>query len=343
MGKRPKEESLVTRQSIVLVGVPLAVLAAAASLASAGGRDDLAIHACKQARTGLVRIVRAGPSCRRNEVPVSWSVRGPRGEPGSPGPAGAQGQPGPKGGAGPVGPEGPAGTPGGPGPAGALGPAGPQGEPGPAGPPGVASLAALAGSTCKTHAGSAGTVDLEVTPENAVVIRCDPADGPPPSGPSQLVVNEVDYDQVGADTGGFVEITNTGDTVAALDAIALVLVNGGDGGEYARTVLTGSLAPGAYLVVDVDPQNGAPDAVALVDTTASTLVDALSYEGEIRSATIGGSTFDLVEGAALPATTVDSNTENGSIARVPDGQDTNDAAADWRFTTTPTPGAVNAG
>jgi large repetitive protein len=331
----------VTRQSIVLVGVPLAVLAGAASLASAGGRDDIAIHACKQARTGLVRIVRAGPSCRRTEVPVTWNVRGPRGEPGSPGPAGAQGEPGPRGGTGPVGP---AGSPGQTGPAGAQGPAGPQGDPGPAGPPGVASLAALAGSACRTHAGSGGTVDLEVTPENAVVIRCEPANGPPPpSGSSQLVINEVDYDQVGADTGGFVEIANTGDSAATLDTIALVLVNGGDESEYARVALTGTLAPGAYLVVDVDPQNGAPDAVALVDTTAGTLLDALSYEGEIRSATVGGSTFDLVEGTALPTTTVDSNTENGSIVRVPDGQDTNDAAADWRFTTTPTPGAANAG
>jgi hypothetical protein len=80
-----------------------------------------------------------------------------------------------------------------------------------------------------------------------------------------------------------------------------------------------------------------------VDTTAGTVLDALSYEGEIRSATIGGSTFDLVEGTALAAATADSNTENGALARLPDGQDTNDAAADWRFTTTATPGAANAG
>jgi hypothetical protein len=157
------------------------------------------------------------------------------------------------------------------------------------------------------------------------------------------VINEIDYDQVGADTAGFVEIANTGDTAATLDAIALVLVNGGDGTEYARRALTGTLAPGAYLVVDLDAQNGAPDGAALVDTTAGTLLDALSYEGEIRSATIGGSTFDLVEGTPLAAATADSNTENGSLARLPDGQDTNDAAADWRFTTTATPGAANAG
>ncbi len=326
----------MTRQSIVLVALPLAVLTGAASLATAGRNDDTTIHACKQARTGLVRIVRAGASCRRNEMPVSWNVRGPRGEAGQPGAAGPQGQPGAQGGAGPAGA---------PGQAGSQGPPGPQGERGPAGPPGVASLTALDGSACTTYAGDAGTVDLELTPENAVVMRCDSAGEPPPPppGPSQLVINEVDYDQVGADTGGFVEIANTGDTTATLDTIALVLVNGGDGAEYARRALTGTLAAGAYLVVDIDPQNGAPDGAALVDSTAGTLLDALSYEGEIRSATIGGSTFDLVEGTALAATTADSNTENGSLARLPDGQDTNDAAADWRFTTTPTPGAANAG
>jgi hypothetical protein len=327
----------VTRQSIALVALPLAILGGAASLATAGRSDDTTIHACKNVRTGLVRIVRAGANCRRNEAPVSWNVRGPRGDTG---PAGAPGPSGPQGGTGPAGAQGPAGPQGAP---------GPPGERGPAGAPGAASLASLAGSDCTTSAGGAGTVDIDLTPENTVVLRCAPANGPPPPppppppGPAELVINEVDYDQVGADTVGFVEIANVGDTTATLDGIALVLVNGGDGAEYATRALTGTLAAGAHLVVDIDAQNGAPDGVALVNTTAGTLLDALSYEGEIRSATIGGSTFDLVEGTPLPATTADSNTENGSLARLPDGQDTDDAAADWRFTATPTPGSRNAG
>ena len=101
------------------------------------------------------------------------------------------------------------------------------------------------------------------------------------------MINEVDYDQVGADTGGFVEIANTGTAAATLDGTALVLVNGGDSTEYGRKTLTGTLAAGAKLVVDVDPQNGAPDGLALVDTTKDTLIDALSYEGAIHAATIG--------------------------------------------------------
>jgi hypothetical protein len=155
------------------------------------------------------------------------------------------------------------------------------------------------------------------------------------------VINEIDYDQVGADTGGFVEIANAGSSAATLDGLALVLVNGGDGTEYARVALTGSLAVGAYLQIDIEAQNGAPDGVALIDTASKALLDALSYEGEITAATIDDQTYDLVEGTALDAAVVDSNTVDGSLSRIPDKQDGNNASVDWAFTTTKTPGAAN--
>jgi hypothetical protein len=154
------------------------------------------------------------------------------------------------------------------------------------------------------------------------------------------MLNEVDYDQVGADTSGFIEIANSGTGAADLTGVAVVLVNG-DGAEYGRLALTGTLAAGAYLRVDADPQNGAPDGIALIDTTAGSLLDALAYEGEIRNALLDGETFDLVEGSPLAATVADSNTANGSLSRLPDRTDTNNAATDWGFTTTPTPGAAN--
>jgi len=88
-------------------------------------------------------------------------------------------------------------------------------------------------------------------------------------------------------------------------------------------------------------QNGAPDGVALVDTGTKELLDALSYEGEIGSATIDGQAYDLVEGTALPASVADSNAVDGSLSRIPDGNDSNDAATDWAFTETKTPGAAN--
>ena len=156
------------------------------------------------------------------------------------------------------------------------------------------------------------------------------------------MLNEIDYDQVGADSGGFIEIYNAGDGPADLAGVALVLVDGGTSNEYLRRTLSGTLAAGAYLVVEADAQNGAPDGVALIDAGGS-LLDALSYEGAIRAATVGTATYDLVEGTALPAATADSNTVAGSLSRIPNGSDTDDAATDWAFTTTVTQGAANVG
>ncbi len=156
----------------------------------------------------------------------------------------------------------------------------------------------------------------------------------------ELVINEIDYDQVGADADGFVEIYNAGTDAADLTGHALVFVDGSDGQEYLRKPLTGTLAAGAYLVVAAEAQNGAPDGVALLDGDKD-LLDALSYEGEIAAATIDGQTYDLVEGTALPGSVADSNTVAGSLARIPNGSDTDDAASDWEFTTTVTAGAAN--
>jgi hypothetical protein len=195
---------------------------------------------------------------------------------------------------------------------------------------------------CSRSDGSAGTVAIATTSANVIELRCG-SGGPPPPPPTsaKLVINEIDYDQVGADSGGFVEIANTSSSAAALDGIALVLVNGGDGTEYDRVDLTGSLAAGAFLSVAIEAQNGAPDGVALIDTASGALLDALSYEGEITAAVISGQTYNLVEGTALPATVADSNTVDGSLSRIPNGQDTNNAASDWAFTQTMTPGAAN--
>jgi hypothetical protein len=91
-------------------------------------------------------------------------------------------------------------------------------------------------------------------------------------------------------------------------------------------------------------QNGAPDGVALISTASGTLLDALCYEGPMSAATITGvtGTVSLVEGTVLAATVADSNTMPASIARLPNGSDTDDAATDWRLSASPTPGAANA-
>ena len=90
-------------------------------------------------------------------------------------------------------------------------------------------------------------------------------------------------------------------------------------------------------------QNGAPDGIALVDASSQIVIDALCYEGAMTAATLTGwpAPISLVEGAFLPTTVADSTTVQQSLARLPNGADSNNAAVDWAITPTITPGAAN--
>ena len=104
------------------------------------------------------------------------------------------------------------------------------------------------------------------------------------------------------------------------------------------TVASGALtiaATGDFI------QNGAPDGLALINTSTASVVDALSYEGSITAATITGitGTVNLVEGTAFAG--ADTNDNLYSLARVPNGADANNAVTDWVLTMTITPGAAN--
>lgn len=180
-----------------------------------------------------------------------------------------------------------------------------------------------------------------------------------------LVLNEVDYDNIGTDFHEFVEVYNPTGTTLPLDHLAIVGVNGSNNAEYLRVELDAatSIAPDHYLVVAVPDsvnlapgtpliplpatnvvQNGPPDGLALVDTSTNTVLDALSYEGSITAATLTGfpTAVDLVEGTALNPSVADSNTVDGSLIRLPNGSDTGDAATDWSFkAANPSPGGAN--
>jgi hypothetical protein len=294
------------RRSLPLLALAVLVAGAAVGSLASAAESDTTIQACRHKVTGRLRAVEAAAACRPSETPLSWNKEGQ------------------------------------PGPAGPAGPPGPKGDPG----AGLSKLNGLDGLACTRDDGTSGTVDLEIANDGDVTLLCTTGDSPPPPPPppptgGKLVINEVDYDQVGTDGDGFVEIENTGSQPVDLANVALVLVDGADSLEYARRPLTGTLAPDAFTVVDVDPQNGAPDGLALVNTSTHALLDALSYEGAITSALIDGAAVSLVEGTVLPAAVADSNTVAGSLIRSPDGKDTNDAAADWAFTTTLTKGAAN--
>ena len=302
-----------------VTALALGLAAGAAGAALDALLSDDVINACRNKSTGVLRV--PSTSCSGSEQPLQWNVRGVPGPAGAAGPAGVQG---------PVGPTGSAG---------AAGPRGFTGITGPQGPPGPVSVSALSGTTCTTAAGSLGTLGVRTDLDGAVTFTCR-AQLDPEALP-KLMVNEVDYDQVGADSAGFVELFNAGRGTADLGGLALVLVDGDDGAEYLRVPLAGTVLAGDFHVVPVDPENGEPDGVALVDTVDGILLDALSYEGPITSAAVGSSFFDLVEGRLLPPGIADSDTVTGSLARLPNGRDTDDAAADWAFTTLVTRGNPN--
>ncbi|CAN5205482.1 hypothetical protein BH11MYX1_BH11MYX1_38990 [soil metagenome] len=184
------------------------------------------------------------------------------------------------------------------------------------------------------------------------------------TGANHLVINEVDYDNVGTDTAEYIEIFNPSAQTISLTNKVLYLVNGTDSAVYTTVDLSSavSLAPLSYLVVagagvtvpasakKIDPgwtsnavQNGAPDGIAIADTSTLTIIDAFSYEGSIAAAMLPGFATppSLVEGTVLAATIADSNTAEGSLCRHPNGQDTDNANADWGLCATLSPGTAN--
>ncbi|MEO6690458.1 MAG: lamin tail domain-containing protein [Dokdonella sp.] len=177
-----------------------------------------------------------------------------------------------------------------------------------------------------------------------------------------LVINEIDYDNVGTDSMEFVELFNSSANTIDLSSLALVFINGIGSVEYARYAIgtAGMLGAGQYFVLhspaltvpmgvphiafpvsDSNIQNGSPDGIVLVDIASQRVLDALSYEGSISAAVITGfpDTYNLVHGTAYAG--ADSNTTTLSLIRSPDGTSTNDDVLDWKLTSTPTPGAAN--
>ena len=165
------------------------------------------------------------------------------------------------------------------------------------------------------------------------------------SSHAAVVINEIDYDQQGTDSAEFIELFNSGSSMISLDNYAIDLINGSNSSSYRNIDLSGfSIDAGSYFVVCSNTslvancnysftssngwfQNGAPDAVALYEST--NLLDALSYEGLLSPYT---------EGDAL--TIKDNNADISSISRIIDGMDSNNNALDFELGCI-TPGSAN--
>ena len=309
--------------------VAIAVCLAAAAAAGAFAQSSLplngtTINACRFPG-GWLRAVDIPSDCHRFERALSWNIAGPSG---------------PQGPAGAAGPAGPAGAQGPQGASGAVGPAGPEG---PAGPPGtgLTSLDDLDGLACN---GGAGTVDLTFDGADAAVLTCVPSGGG--GGEADLTVNELMTGITGAASNEFVEIANTGTAAADLSGWKLVYRSAaGTSDVVLATVADGTMLPaGGCFLFGGAAYAGGPAAdqsfsasiaatgggVGLRDA-AGNLVDSVGW---------GTATNGLVEGtvASAPPMTEAPGTSTG---RVPDGDDTNDNAADFALDASPTPKAAN--
>lgn len=134
------------------------------------------------------------------------------------------------------------------------------------------------------QANTFGTVNPGI---NLVDNLADCDDTPPPSG-GVAFINEIHYDNAGADVGEGVEIAGT----AGLDLAgwSLVFYNGSNGSVYSSLALSGSMADqqdgfGTLSFAVSGIQNGSPDGVALSNADGE-LVQFLSYEGVLTG--VGG-------------------------------------------------------
>jgi len=164
----------------------------------------------------------------------------------------------------------------------------------------------------------------------------------------QLVINELDYDQPGSDLAEFIELFNPSNCEFSTDGYRLELINGGNGTAtaYASIDLSDAgpvISSHTYLVIGAESviaslpqdvpsillpssiQNGSPDGIQVVDDSG--VIDSLSYGGVIDGIT------------ELNPASEDSG--EGSLARCPNGNDSDDNATDFQSTAVSTPGTEN--
>jgi hypothetical protein len=173
------------------------------------------------------------------------------------------------------------------------------------------------------------------------------------STPTQasIIINEIDYDQPGGDVSEFIELYNSGVHSVPLDGYSLDLVNGTNGSAYKSFDLSGLIIiASGYLVLcgdtqsvancDIDVssggwiQNGGNDGDAIALQLGATVVDSIVYRG------IGDHLGYLAEGNSF--TVADSGSFTMSIARLPNGIDTNVNSDDFNSACI-TPGSANIG
>jgi len=328
----------------IVAAAALAALAVGGVTALGDSSSSTVIHACRNATNGLLRAVDATTKCRQSEEAIAWNLTG------DPGPAGPAGPPGPAGPAGPAGGDGQAGPQGPPGPAGPAGSTGPAGPPGPKGDKGdrgdpgagLTSLEGLAGLPC-TAAGTSGRVSLDYDSARHAVLTCVASGG---GSTATVRINEFSVGTATSLGDEFVELVNAGTAAADLSGYKLVYRSAAGTSDVSLgTIPDGTtLAAGAFYLFGGSSYAGvaAPDqsftfglasaggGIALRDRGGA-IVDSVGY---------GTATNAFVEGSVAPAPSITA-APGSSDGRSPDGHDTNNNAADFVVSATPSPHAPN--
>jgi hypothetical protein len=325
------------RRRVLLAALPLVLVTGVALAAQPGGPrpSSAVIHACVKKKTGLVRIVAASATCRPGESAMAWNAQGARG------PSGVAGTPGPQGPAGPAGATGLKGDAGGQGAAGPAGPAGPQGPAGPAS-PSLPSLESLNGVGCHL-AGAPGTATLTYDAGGVATLKCVPSGG---GSSAEIRVNEFMTGSTGAASNEFVELFNAGSSAADVGGFKVAYRSAAGTSDITlATIPAGTTIPaGGFYLLGGAGYLGSHTADQSFSTSLAATGGGLAVRDStgaiLDSVGYGDSTNAFVEAhvtTAPPATAAPGSSSN----RLPDGHDTNDNAADFSVSSTPSPGAVN--
>ena len=214
------------------------------------------------------------------------------------------------------------------------GPPGPQGEPGPA----IASFEELAGLACSAGANQ-GSIAIDYAADGLAEIRCVVATPPADT----IRINEFSTGVEGALTDEFVEIFNPGSAPVDLSGYRLVYRSTAGTSDLSLATIAGgtTLEAGGFLLFGGAGYSGVADQTFSVSlASAGGGVGIRDASGLLLdSVGWGTATNAFVEGSPAAAPPV-APAPGRSDARHPDGQDTDDNAADF-VEGDPTPRAAN--
>lgn len=166
--------------------------------------------------------------------------------------------------------------------------------------------------------------------------------------PGAIVINELKYDDPGSDTGAGLFAELLGTPGQSLDACELVGINGFDSAEYGTFDLSGNNIPGdGYFVAAHSAAAGA------VSAAADLLLPGFDLQNSPDSLLLrcSGVSIDLVgyknisddiDPAAYEGSSpADDSRNEQSLARNPNGVDTDENSTDFAICEVPTPGSSN--